>query len=62
MICKKCAHAADHRLGHVAHCTSVPGPESQCDCQHRSPRYAPTPTDDIPAHFAIPVQTISAPA
>ncbi|MER5909547.1 hypothetical protein ABT124_03325 [Streptomyces sp. NPDC001982] len=42
MICARCAHAADEQLGEEEHCDAQPGPDAQCDCQHRTDRYRPT--------------------
>ena len=39
MICRTCAHAADHRLGREHHCLATGEPGGACDCQHRVERY-----------------------
>jgi len=43
VICKTCAAAADQQLGPEHHCDATGGPDSQCDCQHRTDRYRPRP-------------------
>lgn len=44
MICPRCCHAADNRLGPEHHCDATGGPGARCDCQHRETRRCPAPT------------------
>lgn len=47
MIRRDCAEAADRHAGREAHCDSDGGPDSACDCQHRTDRYR-TPEEPTP--------------